>query len=102
MTKKVQVDENLVKKTAILASLNLSSEEAHVYMDQLAEILGYVETLNEVDTENIEPTYQTIDGQKNVFRDDVETKGFTQEEALSQAKRKYKGYFVVERILHDR
>ena len=44
-----------VKKVATLAHLEVSEEEIALYTPQMAEIVKYVEQLNELNTENIEP-----------------------------------------------
>jgi aspartyl-tRNA(Asn)/glutamyl-tRNA(Gln) amidotransferase subunit C len=59
-----------VKKIAILARLSLSEEETQSYADQLTAIFGYVEMLNEVDTEGVEETCQ-VTGLQDVVREDV-------------------------------
>jgi aspartyl-tRNA(Asn)/glutamyl-tRNA(Gln) amidotransferase subunit A len=83
---------------AQLANLTLSGGEVKLYTKQLKDVLGYIEKLAEVDTSNVVPTYQTLDGTTNVFRDDQIGKGLTQDEALSQAVRKFNGYFVARHV----
>jgi aspartyl-tRNA(Asn)/glutamyl-tRNA(Gln) amidotransferase subunit C len=58
-----------VKKIASLARIEITDEEAEKYSKELSEILGFVEKLNEADTENIEPITH-ITGAKNVTRED--------------------------------
>jgi len=55
---------------AKLARLELKPEEIDKMTGELSSILGYVEVLSEVDTENVEPTAQ-VTGMKNALRDDV-------------------------------
>ena len=59
-----------VKKIATLARLSLSEEETQSYAEQLTAIFGYVEMLNEVDTEGVEETSQ-VTGLQDVVREDV-------------------------------
>ncbi len=59
-----------VQKIATLARLELSDEELKKYADQLSQILGYVDKLKEVDTEDVEITAQ-VTGLTNVFREDI-------------------------------
>lgn len=87
-----------VKHITKLANLQLSPSEIKTFSKQLSEVLTYVEKLQEVDTAKVEPTSQ-VTGLKNVFREDRVEKSLSQEEALSNAKRKYKGYFVVARVI---
>jgi aspartyl-tRNA(Asn)/glutamyl-tRNA(Gln) amidotransferase subunit C len=60
-----------VLKLARLARLKLSEEEIVTYQKELAEILGYVEQLNDVDVAGLEPTSQ-VTGLTNVTRADKE------------------------------
>jgi len=58
-----------VQHIAKLARLGLKEGEVSKFAKQLSEILEYTEQLNEVDTENIEPTSQ-VTGLENVSRED--------------------------------
>lgn len=91
----MKVDDKLVKHIAKLGNLVLTEEEVKLYGQQLKDVLAYVETLNEVDTRKVKPTFQTLDNTNNVWREDVVGKnGLSQKEALSQAEKTYQGYFV--------
>lgn len=90
-----------VKKVAKLANLPLTPEEEEKYSEQLSAILGYFDKLNEVDTTNIEPTFN-VTGQSNVMREDETAPCLSQEEALSNAPKmkdsmfETKGVFIEE------
>lgn len=91
-----------VKHIARLASLPLTDEEAQKFEKQLSDIVGYIDKLNELDTEDREPTAQ-VTGLVNVLREDSETAPcFSQEEALSNAPKKHNGMFEVEQILEEK
>jgi aspartyl-tRNA(Asn)/glutamyl-tRNA(Gln) amidotransferase subunit C len=65
-----------VLKLAQLARLKLSDDEVVKYSEELSSILGYVEKLNNVDTEGLEPTHQ-VSGKTNVMRkDEVKDYGY--------------------------
>jgi len=66
----VNLHDDNVRHIAKLARLKLSEEEVQKFTKELSSILGYVEILNELDTENVEPTAQ-VTGLTNVFREDV-------------------------------
>ncbi|MFC1653478.1 Asp-tRNA(Asn)/Glu-tRNA(Gln) amidotransferase subunit GatC [Patescibacteria group bacterium] len=99
MSKKIQIDDKLLKHTAKLAKIDVSEEELESYVPQLVNIVNYVEQLEEADTKNTKPTYQVIDDQVNVLREDEIKPGLTQEEALSQATHTYNGYFIVDKVI---
>ena len=94
---KVKLTEEEVKHVAKLANLNVSDSKLTSFEKNLSDIVGFVDKLQEVDTKGIEPTNQ-VTGLENVFREDVVTPSLTQEEALSNAPRKSKGYFLVDKI----
>jgi len=58
-----------VQHLAQLSNLSLSHDEAESLRTDLDKILKYIESLKELDTDGIEPTYQVTDLQ-NVYRDD--------------------------------
>ena len=58
-----------VKRIAYLARLGLTDDELEKFAGQLTGILDYVDMLNEVDTENVEPTSQ-VTGLESVMEDD--------------------------------
>lgn len=82
-----------VKKVSKLANLTLTPEEEEKFSNQLSHILGYIEELNSVDTNSVEPTFNVID-RSNVLREDSSELGLSQEEALSNASSAKDGFFV--------
>ena len=58
-----------VLKIARLSKFDLTEAEIEMYQKQLSDILGYVEQLNEVDTSNVDPTFQ-VTGLLGVSRPD--------------------------------
>jgi aspartyl-tRNA(Asn)/glutamyl-tRNA(Gln) amidotransferase subunit C len=58
-----------VQKIAQLARIEISDDEAEKYSKELSDILGFVEKLNEANTEKIEPIAH-ITGAQNVMRED--------------------------------
>ena len=62
--------EEQVRHIAKLARLKLTDEEIKKFANQLTDVLQYVDMLNEVDVEGVEPTSQ-VTGLKNVQDVDV-------------------------------
>lgn len=89
-----------VKHIAKLANLTLSAEEEEKLKKQLEETAAHMESLNEIDTDGIEPTSQ-VTGLENVTRDDTITPSLTQEQALSNTRSAYNGFFKVKGILDN-
>ena len=83
-----------VLAVARLARLELDDATADALTQDLDKILGYVEKLNELDTEGIEPTLQvSVEAAK--LRPDVRAQGLTKEDALREAPRADEVGFLV-------
>ena len=85
---------------ARLARLELSEEEKGRMTAQLDSILGYIDTLNELDTSQVEPT-TTVIPMVSVMREDVARPSLSQDEALANAPDREDVYFRVPRIIED-
>jgi aspartyl-tRNA(Asn)/glutamyl-tRNA(Gln) amidotransferase subunit C len=70
-----------VRHIARLARLDIFDSEIEKYAKELSAILKYIDQLQEVDTEGIEPTAQ-VTGQSNIFREDVPGKSSIDPDAL--------------------
>lgn len=79
---------------AKLARIKLSESEKTTFLPQLESVLSYLDILNQVNTDNIEPTFR-VNVQKNVLREDIVKDSFSQAEAISAAPKTQDGYFVV-------
>lgn len=89
-----------ISHIAKLANLSLLPSEKLKLEKQLEETIDYVEQLNQVDTNNIEPTSQ-VTGLENITRDDVAKPSLSQDDALSNAKSKHNGFFKVNAIFKE-
>lgn len=97
MEKKIIKRED-VEYLSRLIRVELNEEEKRKFEKELGKILEYVEKLNEIDTENIEPTYHVIPI-KNVFREDIPQSSFPKEEILKNAPDKDENFFKVPKII---
>lgn len=82
-----------VKHVAKLANLPLTQAQEEEYSEQLSKILDYIDQLNEVFTDSVEPTFNVLEV-NTIERPDKTDVGLTQEEALSNTEKKEKGFFV--------
>lgn len=87
-----------IEKVARLARLELSEEEKSIFGKQLDQVLEYMEQLEGVDTEGVEPTSHAIP-LSNVFREDEQRDSFPREDVLGVAPEEEEGYFRVPRII---
>jgi aspartyl-tRNA(Asn)/glutamyl-tRNA(Gln) amidotransferase subunit C len=92
-----------VRKIAKLANIPVSQDRAADLAEGFTKTIHVVDALTKVDVAGIEPTNQ-VTGLENVFREDeIDTAPiFTQEEALSNAKRTHNGFFVVDQVLEEK
>ena len=95
-----RIDESQVRKVAKLARLQLTDAEVGEFTGQLSAIIGYVEKMNELDTENVEPLAHCLPI-SNVFRQDRVKESLGTEKALSNAPQRDGGFFKVPKILDD-
>jgi aspartyl-tRNA(Asn)/glutamyl-tRNA(Gln) amidotransferase subunit C len=90
-----------VEKIADLAQLKFSEQELESFTPQMNEILAYMDKLNELDTENVEPLSHPVE-QTNVFREDELKPSITTEDALKNAPAKDEHYFKVPKVIGDK
>ncbi len=88
-----------VEYIAGLAKLRLTEKELPKLTEQLNKILDYVQQLNEVDTEHVEPLAHPLQ-MKNVFRDDKQQESLPVEQALANAPKRKGHYFSVPKVVH--
>ena len=79
---------------AKLARLRLTDDEVERMAGELSKILEYVETMNELDLDGVEPTSHVVD-LTNVLREDVPRPSLDRETALEQAPDAAEGGFRV-------
>ncbi len=95
-----KIDEAQVRKVAKLSRLELTEAEVEEFTGQLSAILGYVEKMNELDTEGIEPLAHCLPI-SNVFREDCVKESLGTEKALDNAPQRDGDFFKVPKILDD-
>ncbi len=94
----MSVTLNDVEHIARLAKLSFGDEEKKSLTEQFNQILTYVETLNELDTEDIAPTTH-IGDQTDGLRADTAHSGLSRDEALKTAPRIHGGFFSVPKVI---
>ncbi len=91
-----------IRKIAKLAHLEITEAEVALYTPQMAEIVAYVEQLNELDTSNVEPAIGglTPEGEETAtMRQDTAHQSLGQELALDQSPTASHGHFRVPKVL---
>jgi len=95
-----KIDEIQVRKVAKLSRLELTEAEVEEFTGLLSAILDYVEKMNELDTEGIEPLAHCLPV-SNVFREDCVKESLGTEKALDNAPQRDGEFFKVPKILDD-
>ncbi|HXJ76692.1 MAG TPA: Asp-tRNA(Asn)/Glu-tRNA(Gln) amidotransferase subunit GatC [Candidatus Dormibacteraeota bacterium] len=87
-----------VRYVADLARLKLTPEEESQFGAQLAQVLGYMNQLREVDVTGVEPTAHPVP-MVNIMRPDATQECLPNEEALRNAPAQANGLFLVPKIV---
>lgn len=94
----MKIDRALLDRIAHLARLEFDEKDAEKMMSDMTSIVSWVEKLNEVDTEGVEPL-TTMSHELNVFRDDRVGEHLSREQALRNAPQKDAEFFRVPRVI---
>src|SRR6266850_875707 len=89
-----------VRHVAMLARIGLEPGDEEFYTEQLSGILGAIDRLQEVDTDNIPPTAQVVEIASRL-REDEPRPCLTQEEVLANAPAAQDGFFRVPSIQEE-
>lgn len=94
----MNIDKDVIKKIAHLARLELNDEAEKNMHKDFNKILGWMDKLNEVNTEHVEPLIHMSE-EVNVLREDIAVNALSHEEALKNAPKKDSDYFRVPKFL---
>ena len=94
----MEVTTDLIDKLAHLARLQFSDEKKESLKKDLGQMIGFIDKLNELDTEGIEPLLH-MSSRSNVFREDVVEGSVSREEALLNAPQKNELFFLVPKVI---
>lgn len=94
----MSLDKNTVKKVASLARIKMSDEELEHMAPQLSKIIGFVEQLSQVNTDNVEPLANVVDITLRLREDEITDGNYT-DEILFNAPEHTQGFFVVKKVV---
>ena len=86
-----------IDKVAELAMLKLSAEQKERFGKQLKEILAYIEKLNELDTDKVEPLRHVLEI-STPYREDKAFPSIDRDKALMNAPASEDGYFKTPKV----
>jgi aspartyl-tRNA(Asn)/glutamyl-tRNA(Gln) amidotransferase subunit C len=89
-----------VEKVSLLGRLLLTESELETMTTQLGRVVGYVEQLNEVKTDGVQPMAHALD-MHNVFRDDVLAASLPRDAVLANAPKRDSECYRVPAVLGE-
>ena len=94
----MKINENKIKKLADLSKLNLDAEEVKSLFSDFKKILAFINKLEEVDTNNLEPLTH-IHPISNISRDDTASQPDMKQTYLKNSKNHNSDYFKVPKVI---
>lgn len=94
----MKIDKDSIKKIAHLAKLEFDENGVEKMSKDMSKILDWVEKLNEIDTEDVEPL-TTMSTEINVMREDQIANQLDHEAGLKNAPKSDSDYFRVPKVL---
>ena len=94
----MKIDKNTTLKIAKLSRIKIDNSEIEELSAELNSILDWVEQLNEVNTDNIEPL-SNVRMSKLPFREDIQNNEDKSNDVLSNAPEKLENYYVVPKVV---
>ncbi len=93
----MKVDKNILDKIAHLSRLEIDPQDEKLLLKSLSDILTWVEKLNELDTENVEPL-TNISQEINSLREDEVGIHLDRERGLKNAPDRSEKFFKVPKV----
>lgn len=80
------------------SKLSFTEEELDGFTEKFDQAIGFLEKINEVDTENIEPTF-TVNDEDGIMKEDGTSQTLTREEVLENTVESQYGYFKILKVV---
>ena len=94
----MSIDLKTIKHIAKLARISVDNDKAKLLEKDLNSIFKFIEVLNKVDTDKIEPLTSIADTTLQLRKDEIKTKNI-REEILENSPEKNKDFFVVPKVV---
>lgn len=94
----MEVNMKTLERIAVLANLQFNEEEKEAILQDMNKMLGFVNILQELDTEGVEPLIY-LTNEHSELRDDVVKMHITQQDALKNAPEKDSDFIKVPKVL---
>jgi len=96
----MSISRQEVEKVSLLGRLLLSVDALDKLTDEMGQILGYMDLLSEVDTEQVEPMAHALDV-SDVFRDDEVRPSLPRDQALANSPHRDDECYLVPAVLGE-
>ena len=97
----MKVTDEMIDRLSHLARLEFMNEEKEEIKNDLSSVLSFVEKLNELNTNGVEPLVY-VNEDENILRKDISSKSITKQEALKNAPQHDSDYFKVPKVLQKK
>lgn len=94
----MKINKATLQKIGHLARLEIDEKDVPKMVEDMSKMISFVEKLNEVDTEGVEPL-TTMSHEINSLRDDEVKDQLTKQEVLKNAPQKDANFFRVPKVL---
>ena len=94
----MSVDKTTVSRVARLARINIDDDRLEPMAQELSSIMNWIEQLNEVNTDAVEPL-ASVTGHALPMRDDIVTDGEMADQIVQNAPESMSGFFVVPKVI---
>jgi aspartyl-tRNA(Asn)/glutamyl-tRNA(Gln) amidotransferase subunit C len=94
----MSIDKETARRVAHLARIEVAEAELEPLAAELSGILGFMEQLNEVDVEGVEPM-TSVTPMRAAWREDVVTDGGYRDRVLANAPEARDGFFTVPKVV---
>ena len=94
----MEVNDSMVNKLATLARLRFNENEKESIKNDLQKMIAFVQKMDEVDTDHVEPL-QHMSSRKNVWREDIVAGSIAQEQAFKNAAVHNNHFFMVPKVI---
>ena len=95
----MQIDNTLLEKLEKLSNLKIADEKRAEVEQHLSNIIGFVENLNELNTDGVEATFSTVEGGATLREDQPASNREIGDDILQHAPKSADHFFIVPKII---
>ena len=95
-----KIDEKLIRHIGLLSRIELTDEQVARFGRQFADIVAYMDKLQELDTDRVEPMAHALPVH-NVLAEDTPGESLPAEQALANAPQRDGDFFKVPKVIGD-